>query len=287
MGRAVLVDSHAHLDERWLADNGGAILERAAAVGVAGVVVVGTDLPSSRGAVEMAGRQEMVFATVGVHPHDASSVTEADWAELRQLAGRPKVVAVGECGLDYFRDLSPRDVQRRAFARHLALAREVGLPAVIHCRDAYEECLGIIRSEGARPVRGVMHCFQGDAEAARGALDLGLYLGIGGSLTFPREEALRRVAAGLPLERLVVETDSPYLTPRPKRGRNEPAYVRFAAERLAEVLGVSLERVAEATTSNARDLFVLTLAAKRSPRSTAGRGPRQGGLRQDGGLREW
>jgi TatD DNase family protein len=223
------------------------------------VVNVGADLASSRCAVELAQRRAAVFATLGVHPHDAKSVDDADMAELKRLAGEARVVGIGECGLDFFRDLSPRDAQRRVFAQHLALAWEVGLPIVIHCRDAYDDCLEIVGSEREPPVRGVLHCFQGDPEAGRRALDLGLHIGIGGSLTFPREETLRRVVADLPLERLLVETDSPYLTPRPRRGRNEPAYVRFVAERLAEVLNVSFERVAEATTSNARQLFDLPL----------------------------
>jgi len=255
--KPALIDSHAHLDDPRLAKDEEGILARAREAGVVNVVNAGADLRSSRASIELAHRGPMVFGTVGVHPHDASEVTEADWGELKRLSADARVVAIGECGLDFFRDLSPREVQRQVFAQHLALAEETGLPVVIHCRDAYGECLEIVRSERAPPVRGVLHCFQGGVEAARGALDLGLYLGIGGSLTFPREEALRRIVAGLPLERLLVETDAPYLTPRPKRGKNEPAYVRFVAGRLAEVLGASLERVAETTTSNARELFNL------------------------------
>ena len=233
------------------------MLARARAAGVAAVVNAGADVPSSRRSIELARRHPMVFASVGVHPHDAAEADEAAWAELERLAADERVVAVGECGLDFFRDLSPRDVQRQVFARHLALAEAVGLPVIIHCRDAYADCLDIVRAERQPPVRGVLHCFQGDDAAARGALDLGLHIGVGGTLTFPREEALRQVVAGLPLERLLVETDCPYLTPRPKRGRNEPAHVTFVARCLAEVLGVSFERVAETTTANARAAFDL------------------------------
>ena len=254
-----LVDSHAHLDDRKLASQQDAILARAREAGVAAVVNIGADVASSRASVALARREAMVSAAVGIHPHDASEAVEASWGELERLAADDCVVAIGECGLDFYRDLSPRDVQRQVFARHLALAEAVGLPVVIHCRDAYAECLGIVRSERAAPVRGVLHCFQGDAAAARAALDLGLYVAVGGSITFPREEALRRVVADLPLERLLVETDAPYLTPRPKRGRNEPAYVRIVAQRLAEMLGVSFERVAEATTANARSLFGIAI----------------------------
>ena len=252
-----LIDSHAHLDDRKLAGRQEAVLARAREAGVVAVVNIGADVPSSRASIELARRHPMVYATVGIHPHEASTADAAAWAELERLAAAEGVVAVGECGLDFYRDLSPRDVQREVFARQLALADAVGLPVVIHCRDAYAECLEAVRSERSVPVWGVLHCFQGDAAAARGALDLGLEVAVGGSITFPREEALRRVVAGLPLERLLVETDCPYLTPRPRRGRNEPAYVRLVAERLAELLGLPLERVAQATTAAARTLYRL------------------------------
>lgn len=254
---AALIDSHAHLDDRKLARDEAGVLARAREAGVVAVVNAGADMASSRRSVDLARRQPMVFASVGIHPHDASDADEAAWPELQRLAADDRVVAIGECGLDYFRDLSPRDVQRRVFARQLALADALDLPIIIHCRDAYDDCLEIVRAERQAPVRGVLHCFQGDAAAARGALDLGLYVAVGGSLTFPREEALRQVVATLPLDRLMVETDSPYLTPRPKRGSNEPAYVSLVARRVAEVLDASFERVAEATTTNAKAAFNL------------------------------
>lgn len=256
-GTGALIDSHAHLDDPKLADDEEGALTRARAAGVAAVVSVGADAASSRRAVEVAHRRAMVFATVGAQPYGPAGVTEADWEELTRLAVEARVVGIGESGLDFLRDHSPRDVQRSVFARHLVLAAARNLPMVVHCREAYDACFEVIRAERATPVRGVLHCFQGDAEAARGALDLGLFLGIGGTLTFPREDALRRVVAGLPLDRLLLETDAPYLTPRPQRGRNEPAYVRHTAACLAGVLGVPLERVAEATTANARALFGL------------------------------
>ncbi|HUT35232.1 MAG TPA: TatD family hydrolase [Planctomycetota bacterium] len=253
--QAILVDSHAHLTDPQLAGDEAEVLSRAEAAGVAAIVDVGTDVATSRLAVERASRCPTVFATVGIHPHEATTADEAAFAELRRLAADARVVAIGECGLDYFRDHSPRDVQRRVFARQLALAKELGLPAVIHCRDAYADCLDIVDAELGAGARGVLHCFLGDAAAARRALDLGLHLGIGGGLT--RQEALRPVVAALPLDRLLVETDCPYQTPRPKRGRNEPAFVRLVAECLAGVLGVPFERVAEATTASARRLFGL------------------------------
>ena len=202
------------------------------------------------------------LVTVRLDPDDGATIEEvsprASQVVRRGPGGRrPKVVAVGECGLDYFRDLSPRPVQRQVFARHLALAREQGLPVIVHCREAYADCLDILATAGPAPLRGVLHCFQGDAAVARGTLDLGLFLGIGGAITFPREAALRGVVGALPVGRLVVETDAPYLTPRPHRGRNEPAHVRLVAERLALLLRAPLGRVAEATTRNARELFSL------------------------------
>jgi len=259
---ARLVDTHAHLDDPKLAAREDEVLARAREAGLVAIVSVGADVASSRQAVGIAARHPEVFAAVGVHPHDARTVAEADWAELERLATSDRVVAIGECGLDYYRDLSPRPVQQAVFARHIALAADLGLPLVVHCRDAYRECFEVLRSEGEPPLRGVVHCFQGDNWAARTALDLGLHIGIGGSITFPREETLRRVVAGLPLERLVVETDAPYLTPRPKRGRNQPAYVVHTVSRLADLLGVGLDDLAERTTRNAADLFDLPLVAR-------------------------
>lgn len=255
--RAALIDSHAHLDGRKLAPRQDELLARAREAGVVAVVNIGADVPSSRASVALARRHSMVYATVGIHPHDAKDADEASWAELERLTADERVVAIGECGLDFFRDLSPRGVQRAVFARHLALAERLELPVVIHCRDAYLDCLEVLRAERQAPVRGILHCFQGDGDAARGALDLGLHIALGGSITFPRDEALRRVVSELPLDRLLVETDCPYLTPRPKRGRNEPAYVRLVAEHLASLLGVPFERVAEATTANARAVYGL------------------------------
>lgn len=259
---AELVDTHAHLDDPKLASREDELLERARGAGVVAIVTVGADLPSSRLALALASRHEEVFAAVGVHPHEARAVGESDWAELERLARAERVVAVGECGLDFYRDLSPRPIQQTVFARHLALAARLRLPVIIHCRDAYQECFEVLRSACQAPVHGVLHCFQGDGSAARAALDLGLHIGLGGSITFPREEALKRVVAALPPDRLVVETDAPYLTPRPKRGRNEPAYVRHTAEHLAALLGMGFAALADQTTCNAAAVFGLSLGAR-------------------------
>ncbi|MFW6161670.1 MAG: TatD family hydrolase [Planctomycetota bacterium] len=252
-----LIDTHAHLDDRKLARRLDDVLARAREAGVVAVVNIGADLASSRASVDLARRRPMVFATVGIHPHDATAADEPTWDALERLAAEPQVVAIGECGLDFYRDLSPRHVQRQVFARQLALAEGLDLPVVIHCRDAYEACLRMVRSERSGPVRGILHCFQGDGAAARQALDLGLHVAVGGSITFPREEALRRAVAKVPLERLLVETDCPYLTPRPKRGSNEPAYVRFVAQCLADLHHTPLHRLAATTTATARALLEL------------------------------
>ena len=255
--RALLVDSHAHLDHHKLARKEAAVLERARAAGVACIVNVGADLALCRSTVALARRVAVVYATVGVHPHDAAGLSAAHWAELERLSCEENVVAIGECGLDYFRDLSPRPVQREVFARHAALAQAGGLPIVVHCREAYADCLAVLAAECAAPIRGVMHCFDGDGGVARRALDLGLHIGIGGQITRPAGDKLRGAVPGLPLDRLLVETDCPYMTPRPLRGDNEPANVRIVAERLAELLDAPFEDVARATTRNARELFGL------------------------------
>ncbi len=251
---AALVDTHTHLDFPQFDGDRQAVLERAAQAGVEWMVDVGADLASSRRAVALAAGEPRLWAAVGVHPHDAATVTPAALAELRALAQNPRVVAIGEIGLDYYRDLSPRPVQRSALEAQLALARELGLPVIVHNRDAHEETLAILRT--AAPWRGVMHCFSGDAAFARAVLDLGLYIGIAGPVTYPKAQTLAEVARLVPLARLLVETDCPYLAPQARRGqRNEPAYVRLIAERVAELRGLTLAALARVTSENARVLF--------------------------------
>ncbi len=254
-----LVDTHTHLDMPQFSIDRKATIERAHAAGVAWMIDVGADLPSSRRAVALAQQEPTLWAAVGVHPHDAETVTAAALAELRTLAAQPRVVAIGEIGLDYYRDLAPRPAQRAAFAAQLALAQELGLPVIIHNRDAHEDTLALLREAlGGRlgALSGVMHCFSGGPELAQQVLDLGLYLGLDGPLTYPNARALPEVARLAPLERLLIETDCPYLAPQGHRGqRNEPAYVRLVAERLAELRGLTLAEVSRATTTNAGALF--------------------------------
>ncbi|HLH20373.1 MAG TPA: TatD family hydrolase [Bryobacteraceae bacterium] len=245
-----LVDSHCHLDDPKFDEDREAAIERAHAAGIERMLAIGTGNgpPDLDAAVRLADRYEFMYATVGVHPHDAAKATEETFARLRELAAHPKVLAIGEIGLDYHYDFSPRPVQREVFARQLALAAEVRKPIVIHTREAWEDTLEQITS---LPYGGVMHCFTGDAAQARQALDRGFHLAFGGVLTFPKAESVREAARLAPEDRLLVETDCPYLAPVPHRGkRNEPAFLVETARRLAEVRGLAAEEIAEITTRN-------------------------------------
>jgi TatD DNase family protein len=251
----VLVDTHCHLDPQYFPSGPDEVIARAREAGVEGFVVigVGTDLAPARAAVALAKRMnERAGAAIGVHPHDASSLDDAAYEELARLAAEPEVVAIGEIGLDYHYDHSPRELQRDRFARQLQLAKELGKPVVVHSREADLDTAGLLK-EHLGPEGGVIHCFTSDWAAASAYLDLGMSISLSGVITFKTAEALRDAAVRIPLERLLIETDAPFLAPIPFRGkRNEPAYVRKTAERLAELKGVSLEALAEATTANAR-----------------------------------
>jgi TatD DNase family protein len=253
-----LFDTHAHLHVPEFADDLDAVLARARAGGVRQMVTVGTDVETSHAAVALAERDADLFASVGVHPHHAGEAGEADLAELERLARLPKVVAVGETGLDFFRNLSPRDAQERVFHWQLDLARRVAKPVLIHCRDAHAETLGMLGDADIGRTGGIMHCFSGDAAVAARVLELGLLISIAGPVTYPNARALPEVARLVPADRLVVETDCPFLPPQPYRGkRNEPAYVVITARRVAELRGEPLERLAAQTSENARRLFAL------------------------------
>jgi len=256
-----LVDSHAHLDfEDFRGDIDG-VVDRAAAAGVGRIVAVGLwRAPGDFGnALELARTRPGVFAaTVGIHPHECGQVPEADWEESARLAADPAVVAVGETGLDYHYDLSPRDVQRESFRRSIGIARAVAKPLVVHVREADPDCAAILREDGLPAAGGVIHCFTGDWAAARTYLDLGLYISVAGIVTFKTAEAIRDAVRRIPRERLLVETDSPFLAPVPFRGkRNEPAHVAHVASRVAELWGATPEEVASVTTANVRRLFDL------------------------------
>ena len=251
----MLVDSHAHIDdERFDADR-DEVVARALAAGVSLILNVGADMGSSARSVALAEKYSGIYAAVGMHPHDAKDMRETDYTQLEQWTKHPRVVAIGEIGLDYHYDLSPRPVQKEVFLRQLDLARKTGKPFIIHEREAHADTMEIIRS-AARGLKGVFHCFSGSVETAREYLKMGFYISVAGPVTFSKSGKTKEVAKYVPLDRLLVETDSPYLTPQPHRGhRNEPAYVRLVAEEIASLRNLPLEEVAAATTANVRRLF--------------------------------
>jgi TatD DNase family protein len=259
---SALVDSHCHVAEPDFDADRDAVLARAAAAGVSVLVCVGATGPADHNAsaVALAGRREpiVIVATVGVHPHHASTADDAAFATLERFAAAPGVVGLGETGLDFHYDFSPRPAQRAAFARSIALARRLDLPLVVHVREAHVEAADLLRAEGGGTLAGVIHCFTGDRHDARRYLDLGFHVSVAGIVTFKNAESLRDAVRTVPLDRLLVETDAPFLAPVPYRGkRNEPAWVREVAESVATVRGEPFDAIAAATTANARRLFRL------------------------------
>ncbi|MEM7222367.1 MAG: TatD family hydrolase [Pseudomonadota bacterium] len=252
-----LVDSHCHLD--YLARDGDLedVVERAGQAGVGTMLTISTKLSEFDGVRAIAERFDQVYCTVGVHPHEAEGEGPADPAPLVERSAHPKVVGIGETGLDFFYEHSPRDAQEVSFRRHIAAARETGLPLIVHTRDADEDTVRILRDEMANgPVSGLIHCFSTSGALAEAALELGFYISLAGIVTFKRAEELRAIVKEVPLERLLVETDSPYLAPVPYRGkRNEPAYVVHTAACLAELKGITPEEMAAATSDNFFALF--------------------------------
>ncbi len=247
----MLVDSHCHLDDARFAEDLEAVIDRAAAAGVTRILSIGTGdgPPGIDCAVRIAERFESVRATIGVHPHDAAKVTPQTLDDLRALASHRKVVAFGEIGLDYHYDFSPREAQREVFAAQLALARELNLPIVIHTREAWDDTVDLLKRRWSGP--GIMHCFTGTPEQAAEALALGLHLAFGGAVTFKTADQIREAARITPDDRLLLETDAPYMTPVPNRGkRNEPAMMTETVRKLTEVRGTTAEHIAQVTTAN-------------------------------------
>jgi len=252
------IDTHTHLNHPRLLRRLDQVLARAREAGVSQMVVVGYDLPSSETAVALARQHPCLYASVGVHPHDAGGVSDGTLARLRELARGERVVAIGETGLDFYRDLAPREAQTESFRRHLGLAAELGLPAIVHCREAQEALLEILTARKSELPSLIWHCFDGTREQAETALALGAFLGFGGTLTYPRGEEMREVAAAAPEGRILVETDCPYLSPEPTRGRdNEPANLTLIIDRLAAIRRAERATMATATAENARRVFSL------------------------------
>jgi TatD DNase family protein len=259
----MLIDSHAHLDFSQFDDDRDAVIRRARDADLAAIINIGTDRASSEKSMALSARDPLMYAAVGVHPHDAATLSTAVLDRLAELAEQEKVVAIGEIGLDYYRNLSPRDRQREAFRRQIRLAIELGLPLVIHDRDAHAEVLAILRREGADRVGGVLHCFSGDLKMAWEGIAMGFLIAFGGPITYGGGRK-QQIARQIPLNRILIETDCPFLTPAPHRGRrNEPAYVRHVAEKLAQLRGITFEQVATATTRNAVELFGLSIEKER------------------------
>jgi TatD DNase family protein len=254
--RLMLIDTHAHLDDARFDGDRDAMIARAREAGVDTFVTIGCDLATSRAAVELADRYPFVYAAVGVHPHEVKHIGDDWYDDLQRLAKHPKVVAYGEIGLDYHYNYSPPKLQRDRFREQIGVARDLRLPIVIHTREAQDDTIAILKEEKAAEVGGVFHCFSGDTWLAKDALDLEFFLSFSGVITFQNATMLRDIVKTVPMDRILVETDSPYLTPAPHRGkRNEPAYVRLVAEKIAAIQGMTTDKVAELTSHNAHRVF--------------------------------
>ncbi len=253
----ILIDTHAHLDEQSFEAEIDEVIERARAAGVRGIITIGITADSCRRAIALAEKYPAVWAAVGIHPNYAALASVDDWRVVCELAQHPRVVAVGETGLDRYWDHTPMEVQVDFFERHVALSRETNKPFIVHCREAEAETLAVLDREALHgPLRGVMHSFCGSPETAQRCLDHGLWLSFSGMLTYKKNEELRALAASVPAHRILVETDCPYLAPVPHRGKkNEPAFVARTAATLGEARGLTLPEIAELTTANARALF--------------------------------
>jgi TatD DNase family protein len=255
----MLFDTHAHLNAIQYEEDIVEVIQRAKSERVTHIVVVGFDKDTIKRAMELTEQYEMIYAAVGWHPVDAIDMKDEDLEWIKELASHPKVVAIGEMGLDYYWDKSPKDIQKDVFRRQIRLAKEVKLPIIIHNRDATEDVVKILKEENAGEVGGIMHCFTGSLEVAKQCMDMNFYISFGGPVTFKNAKKPKEVATEIPLERLLIETDCPYLTPHPFRGkRNEPSYVKYIAEQIAELKGLSFEEVAKITSDNAKKLFGIT-----------------------------
>ncbi|MBN1494099.1 MAG: TatD family hydrolase, partial [Candidatus Omnitrophica bacterium] len=261
----MLIDTHAHLDFKDFDDDRAAVIERATAAGVRVIINVSTDIASTRAVIALAEKYQNCYATVGIHPHEAKTYDPSCMSELRSLCDHEKVVAIGEIGLDYYRDHSPRDKQREMFIDFLTLHKETGLPLIIHARDSYDDILDILRMHVGHSINGVMHCFSGDEGILRRVLELGLHVSFAGQSTYKKNDMMRMLVAKVPDKHLMLETDCPFLAPQSRRGkRNEPAYLPEIATVIAAERKVTFEDLARYTTMNAQHFFGLPVAAENS-----------------------
>lgn len=252
----MFIDSHSHLDDERFDGDRDILIKSLKENKIDIAINVGADLETSINSVKLADQYDNIYATIGVHPHSASEVTEETLDKFREMAKNVKVVAIGEIGLDFYYDNSPRDLQRKWFKEQLKLAKELKLPVVIHSRDASQETFDTIKEAQDGNLRGVMHCFSGSVEMAMEYIKLGFYISVAGPVTFKNARVVREVVEALPLDKLLIETDCPYLTPEPYRGkRNEPMFVKYVAEKIAQIKNISLEELAQATSTNTKNLF--------------------------------
>ncbi|MFS1516827.1 TatD family hydrolase [Bacillus sp. SCS-151] len=252
----MLFDTHAHLNATQFDEDVVDVINRAKMEGVSHIVVVGFDRQTITRAMELTEMYDFIYAAVGWHPVDAIDMVDEDLSWIEELASHPKVVAIGEMGLDYYWDKSPKDVQKEVFRKQIKLAKKVNLPIIIHNREATADVLQILEEENAEQVGGIMHCFTGSVEVAKKCMDMNFYISLGGPVTFKNAKKPKEVAKDIPLENLLIETDCPYLAPHPYRGkRNEPSYVKYVAESIAHLKGITVEEVSEKTALNAKKLF--------------------------------
>ena len=251
----MFIDSHAHIQIDQFNSDRDAVLQRALDVGVSNILIIGIDVETSQKAVELAEKHENIYASVGMHPHSATELTDDILSTFRVQLDNPKVIALGEIGLDYYRNLSPHEIQKEAFEKQLDLAEEMNTPIIIHNRDAYADILPILEKRQGK-INGVLHCFTGNIELMQRSIDIGFHIGIGGIVTYPNAKDVQAVAKQIPLERLLIETDCPWLTPQFRRGkRNEPSYVPAIAEKIAELRNSTTEEIGVVTTNNFNTLF--------------------------------
>lgn len=252
----MLFDTHAHYDDERFELDRSDVIERAHRSGVSYIINAASDIKSCEEGIAFARKYEYMYAAVGVHPHEVGKLDENTLDRIGQLAKEEKVVAIGEIGLDYYYDTAPREIQKHWFAQQINLARELQLPIIVHDRDAHQDSMNILKDNKANEVGGVFHCYSGSVEMAKELIDYNFYISVGGALTFKNAKKLVEVVRWVPMERLLIETDCPYLTPEPHRGkRNDSSYVRFVAEKMAQIKELSFEEVAEITLENAKKLF--------------------------------
>lgn len=252
----MLFDTHVHLNATQFLEDRDQVIQRAFDTGVNHMVVVGFDRETIPLAIEIAEQHETIYAAVGWHPVDAIDMTNEDLAWIEELSQHPKVVAVGEMGLDYHWDKSPKDIQKEVFRKQIQLAKKVNMPIIIHNREATEDIIEILKEENAKEVGGIMHCYNDSVDYVQTCLDMNFYISLGGPVTFKNAPMPKEVASVVPIDRLLIETDAPYLAPHPNRGkRNEPAFVKLVAEKIAEIRQISYEEICEKTTKNAFQVF--------------------------------